>query len=88
MGVRVTLNLSGHCVETAARREFRRLMDSAFDGTGGNIELEARIELIRAFLDAADFPGLRASDPRLAGEGGATVVLSRRTDGAFSIEYA
>lgn len=87
MGVRLTLHLSGHCVETAARKEFKRLMDAAFDETGDNPELEARIELVRAFLASADFPALRASDPRLAGEKDAALALSRGDNGGIMLEF-
>lgn len=88
MELRVTLHLEGHCVETAARKEFKRLMDALFDETGDAPELEARIELVRAFLDTADFPALRASDERLAGDGSVTVIIARSGGGDFSIEYA
>jgi hypothetical protein len=84
---RVILNLNGHCVETAARNEFRRLMDAIFDETGDTSGLEARIELIRAFLDTADFSALRASDTRLAGETEAAVELSRDAGGKFRMEF-
>jgi len=85
--LRVTLHLEGHCVETAARKEFKRLMDALFDETGDAPELEARIELVRAFLDTADFPALRASDGRLAGTEPATVIIARGEDDGFLIEY-
>ena len=87
MGVHVTLHLSGHCVETAARKEFKRLMDAAFDETADNPGLEARIELVRAFLASADFPALRASDPGLAGEKDAAVALFRGDDGMIRLEF-
>jgi hypothetical protein len=86
MDARVTLHLAGHCVETAARKEFKRLMDAAFDEPGDSPEQEARIELVRAFLASADFPALRASDPRLGGEVDAAVVLSRGPLGEIKME--
>ncbi len=87
MGVEVRLGLVGHCVETAAKMEFKRLMDALFEEAGDTVELEARIELVRAFLEEADFPALRASDARLAGEEESTAILSRGTDGGFLIKY-
>jgi len=87
VGTEARLRLVGHCVETAAKMEFKRLMDAAFEETGDTADLEARIELIRAFLEEADFPALRSSDPRLAGEVEAEVNIARGDDGAFSITF-
>ncbi len=87
MDARVILSLDGHCVETAARHEFKRLMDAIFDETGDTTELEARIELVRAFLESADFPTLRASDPRLSGEIKASVELSRDAGGGTRLDF-
>ena len=73
---RIILHCSEHCVETAARREFEKLMSDYFDGKGSS-DIEAKLELVSLFLRTADFPALRASDLRLSGEMDSRVLLIR-----------
>lgn len=73
--VEIILQCVGHCVETAARREFERLMGNYFDEKGNSENLETRIELLSNFLNTANFPALRASDPRFSGETPGPVAL-------------
>ncbi len=75
----IILHCSGHCVETAARREFETLMNEYFDGKG-SLDIEAKLDLLSLFLRTADFPALRASDPRLSGVVDSRVLLIRDAD--------
>lgn len=83
MGVVVSLNIKHHCIETAARMELNRLMETYFKTDDVEGELDGKIELIRDFLEKSDFPGLRSSDPRLSGESESEVILSRNGTGAI-----
>jgi len=67
--ITVTLHTGGHCIETSAKNEFRRLTDQLLESDSGNIDhtLELKIELLLHFLENSDFNMLRASDERLAG---------------------
>ncbi len=73
----ITLHLKGHCIETAAKRELKRLMDACFDGEGDISALEESLELLSEFLLTQDFKALRSSDGRLDGTVESTVQLTR-----------
>jgi len=78
----VTLRLRGHCVETGAKQQYRLLTGRYFEaGVAEAAVLEKKIGLLRKFIESADFPGLRASDPRLSGEVESEVVIFLREDG-------
>ncbi len=79
----IQLHLKGHCIETAAKNEFHRLMDDYFTSSGDRVDpfIEEKLELLREFLDESDFPGLRASDERLAGVREGTVQIVRDAQG-------
>ena len=48
-----------HCIETVARREYDRLAGSFFQAGQGDAEFEEKVELLRSFLQSADFKKLR-----------------------------
>jgi len=86
MGVMVNLSVKNHCIETAARIELNRLMETYFKTDDVEGELDGKIELVRDFLEKSDFPGLRSSDPRLSGERESRVVLTRNGSGAIVLD--
>jgi len=47
-----------HCIETAARKEHQRLVQGYLAGKGSP-DFEQKIDLLRAFLESADFRKLR-----------------------------
>ena len=56
-----------HCIETTARQEFARNAADYMQGGERDVSLEQRIELLRMFLESADFRDLRTqSEPHLA----------------------
>ncbi len=67
--VTVILSTDGHCIETAAKIELRRITDRILQSCSDSIdnESERKIELLQQFLRNTDFNALRASDDRLAG---------------------
>jgi hypothetical protein len=48
-----------HCIETVARAAYDDALALYFRSEGESPELEQRIELLRVFLESADFPELR-----------------------------
>lgn len=48
-----------HCIETVARKEYENLAKSYLQSGKGGSEFEAKIELLRMFLESADFRELR-----------------------------
>jgi hypothetical protein len=52
------------CIETAAKREYWRSVDDYLKAKTGDKGLEERIELLKSFLETADFTALRSqSEP-------------------------
>jgi len=58
-----------HCIESAAREEFWRLVNRYLEGGGGNHEVEGRIDLLKGFLESADFGRLRSQSEAYMAEG-------------------
>lgn len=58
-----------HCVETAARDEFWSSANQYMQGGRKGKKLEEKIELLRAFLESADFRDLRSQSERYLVEG-------------------
>jgi hypothetical protein len=48
-----------HCIETVARKEYEDLARSYLQAGKGDSELGEKIELLRSFLESADFRKLR-----------------------------
>jgi len=85
MSLVIHLRLSGHCVETSARNEFKRLMDLYFAGADESGDIEQSLALLREFIERSDFQALRASDERLSGAIDCSVSLYRDARGAAVI---
>lgn len=66
---------SGHCLETAARQEYQKLTLAYLRGELEDSEAEVRIELLREFLERADFAGLRQACEGRIREGRGTAFL-------------
>jgi hypothetical protein len=75
---RVVLDLSQHCIETAARREHRRLLEAILDLDHRDRAMEDRLAVLTDFLKQADFGRLRAEQPQLAGGASVRVELRRQ----------
>lgn len=76
----VLLDLSDHCIETAARRAHRELTDALVRGSHDR-DAGARLRLLQDFLEGTDFAALRTRDPRLAGGRTVRVRLTRAPSG-------
>ena len=58
-----------HCIETAARKEFRNFVNQYMEGGQEDKKLEEKILLLRAFLESTDFKKLRSQSERHLVEG-------------------
>jgi len=77
----IVLDLSDHCIETAAKREYRRLVDVAMVLEGDDPNLEERLTVLKEFLEETDFSRLRGQRPDLAGGAPVRVSVSRLPSG-------
>ncbi|MBN1533523.1 MAG: hypothetical protein JXA20_12720 [Spirochaetes bacterium] len=82
----VVIRLSNGCIETASKREYRRLMDEYFCSDGDAAALERRIQLLGDFIEGSDFRALRGSDPLLEGHNDLFVRIFRDDEGV--VRYA
>lgn len=78
---RVELDLSHHCVETAARREHRRLCQELLAHPGAPAGARQQLQLLQRFLEQTDFAALRARRPELAGGTPGRVILTLTAEG-------
>lgn len=86
---RAGLKLEGHCIETAARIECRRLEYLLFDMHEQDADrppVADRLGIIQRFLERTDFEALRAQRPELDGRTQMKVVVWEREDGTFALE--
>ena len=58
-----------HCVETAARKKHAELTQLLLGKETGDTETEEKLEVLRLFLETADFRELRAESERHLTEG-------------------
>lgn len=73
--IRINLNLSRHCIETAIRRRYNRCLSRSFKTGTLDKDLECEINLLKTALELLDFSYLRSTWPELAGHGKAMVTL-------------
>ena len=58
-----------HCIETVAKREHAELVQQLLASGSGNKELEEKLEMLRLFLETADFKKLRSESEQQLMEG-------------------
>jgi hypothetical protein len=59
MEIKLEPSLS-HCIETVAKREYERVLSLLLRGKQEDSQLEEELELLRMFLESADFSELRS----------------------------
>jgi len=70
-----------HCIETIAREEFWNSVNQYLEGGCQDRQLEDKINLLRAFLELADFKKLRSqSEQHLVQGQRIKFVISRQAD--------
>ena len=75
----INLHLTQHCIETGARMEFERLVRQYFNKSTSEVKiavLEERLEMLKIFLERADFKSLRSRHPVLNGDHDTTATLN------------
>lgn len=66
----ITLDLHRHCIQTAIRQKYNRLIADYFKSPAKNQEImESEISLLKTALENLDFGKLRAGFPALQGGG-------------------
>lgn len=84
--MKISLDVSSHCVQSAAKSLHEALVRALFKAGAGEAEtLEEKIEALKLFLETADFPALRSSHSALAGGSAQTVILEIDEQGGFTI---
>ena len=58
-----------HCIETVAKRQHAELAHTLLASAGGNKELQEKLEILRLFLETADFKKLRSEAEKQLIEG-------------------
>ena len=58
-----------YCIETVAKREHAAVLKQLLKPGQGNKELEGKLEILKLFLETADFKQLRAESERRLMEG-------------------
>jgi len=59
MEIKLEPSLS-HCIETVAKREYERVLSFLLRGKEEDAQLAEELELLRMFLESADFSQLRS----------------------------
>jgi hypothetical protein len=80
MEIKLEPDLS-HCVETVAKREYERVLSILLRGDYEDKQLEDALELLRLFLESADFGSLRSRCEELLLQGRQVKVKLRSTSG-------
>jgi hypothetical protein len=81
--VTVHLKTGGHCIQSAAKSELRRISLVILYSPDDNAPpvLTEQFKLLEGFIENTDFNKLRASDERYTGITDAICILSRDRDG-------
>jgi hypothetical protein len=81
------LHLKGHCIETAAKQERRRIVSTLLELDESSqrfSQLAEDLELLTGFLESSDFRRIRSERPELSGGRDLRVELRRDAEpGAF-----
>jgi hypothetical protein len=83
--IHIPLDLSRHCIQTEARRQYNRLLSTCLKSADGDDRAEKKLELLRKALETFDFPRLRADYRELAGGQAHEVVLMGDGTGPLSL---
>ena len=59
-----------NCVQTKAKREYERVLGRLLREDGEDPHLEERLEVLRVFLETADFKSLRGRSEKVLLDGG------------------
>ncbi len=74
------------CIETVAKREYERVLGILLKGDREDRQLEEELELLRLFLESADFGRLRSLSENLLLDGRRIEFILRSTDSLSGYE--
>lgn len=75
-----------HCIETVAKREHAEVMKQLLASGRANKELREKLEVLRLFLETADFKKLRSESEKQLTEGRAVRFVVYLDDGVPKYE--
>lgn len=82
----ITLNLRRHCIQTAIKQKYNRLIADYFRSPAENQAImESEIALLKTALENLDFGRLRSEFPALQGGGPEKISLGAGTDNTLFI---
>ena len=81
----IDLDLSKHCIETAVKRAYNRLLSQYFQRGGAEAALEGKLALLQGALARFDFPALRATHRKLQAGSRARVTLRGQDGGGVPV---
>jgi hypothetical protein len=89
MEIKLEPSLS-HCIETVAKREYERALKLLLSEEQEDMQLEQKLELLRLFLESADFSQLRSRCHKFLVEGKRVTFTLSSTNGApeYDIEIS
>ncbi len=73
--MKIRLDLSKHCIETAIRKQYHAHISRYFKIPDDREQLQAGIQLLVDALESFDFPVLRRTHPELDGHSRHEVIL-------------
>lgn len=79
--MKIGLDLSKYCIETAVRRQYNKTLSQFFTTSDRGERIQAELEVLTNALENFDFPRLRCTYPKLAGHGGHEVILETDCQG-------
>ena len=86
--ISVELHTGLHCIESAAKNEFRKITGILLDNDDESSSeyLEQQLELLREFIAESDFNSLRACSTVFSGEVPGVCLLKRNKSGMAEIK--
>jgi hypothetical protein len=72
----IEVDLGNHCIETAIKRSYNRILSRFLRGRKADPRSEAELALLEAALVHFDFSSLRTAHKALAGKSGSRIVLT------------
>ncbi len=87
--MRIQLYLHRQCIETTAKKEYKRLLDCCFSTHDApEPDIEEKLMLLQDFIERSDFSFLRSSDERLSGSTESSVTIYRDNEGSVQLRIA
>ncbi len=79
--MKIKLDLSNYCIETAVRRQYNKTLSQYFTATDREERIETELDILMQALEKFDFPRLRRTYPELDGHGDHEVILETDIQG-------